>query len=125
MKRVALTVGSPGLDVEVEPRFGRAAYILLVDPDTMDWESVRNSGRDAWGGAGVRVAQVLDDRNVTDVVSGEFGPKAFEALKAAGIRMHRLESSTTAREAVEQLKAGDLAAVGTPSPGRRRGRGRW
>jgi predicted Fe-Mo cluster-binding NifX family protein len=124
MKRVALTVSSPNLDVEVEPRFGRSAYILLVDPDTMDWESLENPGRETRGGAGVRVAQVLRDQGVTDVVSGEFGPKAFEALRAAGITMHRFGSGTIAREAVELLRAGRVQEVGAPSRQRRRGRRR-
>ena len=89
MKRVALTVASPGLDQEVHPKFGRAGFILLVDPHTMKWESLANPGRDAGSGAGIRVAQLLNDRKVTDVISGEFGPKAQEALNAAGISLHR------------------------------------
>ncbi len=51
MNRVALTVASPNLDVGVEPRFGRAAYLLLVDPETMVFESLANPGRDAEGAA--------------------------------------------------------------------------
>jgi predicted Fe-Mo cluster-binding NifX family protein len=125
MKKVALTVGSPSLDVEVETRFGRSAFILLVDPDTMAWEWVENPGRDTRGGAGVRVAQVLSDRKVSDVVSGEFGPNAHDALQTAGILMHRCESGTTVRQAVERLKAGELPEVASSSRRRGRGRKRW
>ena len=136
MNRVALTVPSPNLDVEVEPRFGRAAYLLLVDPGSMACEVLANPGRDAEEGAGIRVAQVLSDREVSDVISGEFGPKAHDALKAAGISMHRCGSDTTAREAVGLLKDGKLGRAelatgpgwgggsGRGSGGGRRWRGR-
>lgn len=123
MTRVAVTVGSPGLDVEVEPKFGRAPFIVLVDPETMAWESLANPGWDARGGAGVRVAQVLSDHRVSDAVSGDFGPNAEDALEAAGIAMHRCGSGTTARKAVDLLKAGDLPEL-WPTPGRGRGRRR-
>ena len=122
---IALTVASPSLDVKVEPRLGRAPFLLLVDPETLAWESLENPGRDASGGAGVRVAQALSDRGIRDVVSGEFGPKAFEALRAAGITMHRLVSGTTAREAIGMLKAGELPEITDSPRGRGRGRRRW
>jgi predicted Fe-Mo cluster-binding NifX family protein len=108
MKSIALTVGTPDLDVEIEPRFGRAPFILLVDPDTMAWSSRENPARNAHGGAGIQVVQILDEHGVRDVISGEFGPKAHDALQAAGIRMHRCGFESTARQAVEALVAGGL-----------------
>jgi predicted Fe-Mo cluster-binding NifX family protein len=98
--------------------------ILLVDPKTMAWESIVNPGRDAGGGAGIRVAQILSERKVSDVISGKFGPNAQDALEAAGISMHRCRSNTTVREAIELLNAGNLPGAGVPSGGRRRWRRR-
>jgi predicted Fe-Mo cluster-binding NifX family protein len=112
MKRVALTVASPSLDETVNSKFGRADFILLVDPDSMAWESLENPGKDAGSGAGIRVAQLLNDRRVTDVICGEFGPKAQDALSTAGIRLHRCGPRTTAREAVDLFKAGKLGLAG-------------
>jgi predicted Fe-Mo cluster-binding NifX family protein len=108
MTQVAVTVSTPDLDAEVEPRFGRAPHILLVDPQTMSWTSVENPGRDAGSGAGIQVAQVLHDKGVSAVISGEFGPKAQDALVAAGIVMHRCPSRATARETVTLWRAGEL-----------------
>ena len=119
MKRIALSVASPSLDEKVHSKFGRADFILLVDPDTMAWESLANPGRDAGSGAGIRVGQLLSDRKVTDVISGEFGPKAWDVLNAAGINLHRCGSGTTVREAVDLLKAGKLGPAGAGTPGGR------
>ena len=112
MKRVALPVGSPGLDEKVNAKFGRADYIVVVNPGTMKWESLENPGKDAGSGAGIQVAQLLSDRKVTDVICGEFGPKAQDALNTAGITMHRCGSRTTVRKALDSLKAGKLKTVG-------------
>ena len=108
MSRIAISVGSPGLDAEIEPRFGQSAFILLVDPDTMAWDSVENPGGVSRGGAGVRAAQILRDLKVSDVISGAFGPNAQDTLQTAGIVTHRCDLGTSVRKAVEQLKAGEL-----------------
>lgn len=44
---------------------------------------------------------------VTVVLSGYVGPKAFEALKAAGIKVCQDLDGMTVREAVEKYKNGD------------------
>ena len=116
MGTIAVTARTPDLDQEVEPRFGRAPYVLLVDPDTLSWEALENPGLHASGGAGIQVAQLLSERGVGAVVSGEFGPKAHDALAAAGIAMHRCGPEVTARRAVELLQAGELGGK-DPMPG--------
>jgi predicted Fe-Mo cluster-binding NifX family protein len=113
---IAITVVSPDLKAELDPRFGRAPYVLLVDPGTLDWTSLENPGRQARGGAGIRLAQLLNDRKVDAVISGRFGPKATDALEKAGITMHSCEASCTAKEAISLLKDGKLGTQGGPRP---------
>ncbi|MFP4624420.1 MAG: NifB/NifX family molybdenum-iron cluster-binding protein, partial [Gemmatimonadota bacterium] len=110
MSMIAVTVTSPDLDAGLEPRFGRAPHVVLVDPETMEWEALDNPAWQASGGAGVQAAQLLSERKVSAVVSGEFGPNAHAALEAAGIVMHRCREAVTAREAVERVKRGETAA---------------
>ena len=116
-KKIAITAKSADLDGGVESRFGRAHLILLVDPATMAWQAVDNPGRSAVGGAGIQVARFLSGENVRAVVSGEFGPNAQEALKAAGIELYQCDAHTSARQAVERLKDGDLPRA---APSRKR-----
>ena len=33
--RIAITATGPTLDAEVDPRFGRCQYFIVVDPETM------------------------------------------------------------------------------------------
>lgn len=109
MAIIAVTTKSPSLDSEIEPRFGRAPHLLLVDSESLTWEVVENPAKDAGGGAGVEVAGLLSERGVNAVASGEVGPNAHAALVRAGIAMHRFPEGTTCREAVERVKAGEPA----------------
>jgi predicted Fe-Mo cluster-binding NifX family protein len=124
MHRIALTVATPDLDAEVDPRFGRADFILLVEPESMAWEALANPAREAAGGAGIQAAEFVAQNGAHAVCSGDFGPNAYEALEAAGIAMYRYESCRTAREAMERFKAGELPAADPPQQGRGRRRRR-
>ncbi len=106
---IAITAAAPDLDAKVDPRFGRAAHVLLVNPNTGKWKILENPGRHAGGGAGIKVAQLLNDHRVRTVISGRFGPKAQEALEKAGIAMVSCDGPCTAAEAVDQWKRGKLA----------------
>ena len=111
MKKIALTVSNPSLDTQVEPRLARSAFILLVEPETMTWVSLPNPGAKANSSAEVRIVQALSEWEVSDIVSGNFGATASEALRAAGITMHRFGFGTSAREAVGILRAGKFPTV--------------
>ncbi|HEY44472.1 MAG TPA: dinitrogenase iron-molybdenum cofactor biosynthesis protein [Anaerolineae bacterium] len=87
--KVAITAGEPNFEAKLEPRFGRCAYFLIVETETQDWKPMQNPAADAMGGAGPQAAQFLADQGVEAVISGEFGPNAYTALEAAGIRMFR------------------------------------
>ena len=52
---------------------------------------------------------------VTVVLSGYVGPKAFEALKAAGIKVCQDLDGMTVREAVEKYKNGDAPFADAPN----------
>ncbi|NTV74061.1 MAG: dinitrogenase iron-molybdenum cofactor biosynthesis protein, partial [Holophaga sp.] len=43
MRKIAVSSEGPDLDGPVDPRFGRAAGFIIVDPDTMTNEYVENS----------------------------------------------------------------------------------
>ena len=86
--KVAITASEPQFEAELEPRFGRCAYFLIVDTETQDWKPMKNPAAEAMGGAGPQAAQFLADNEVEAVISGEFGPNAYTALEAAGVRMY-------------------------------------
>jgi predicted Fe-Mo cluster-binding NifX family protein len=113
--RIILTVNSPSFDSKVDPRFGRSAYLLMVDTETQQWDAHANPGVNATNGAGIQAAQFVTEKKAEAVLSGDFGPHAFEALRAAGITMYLYEDCHTARQAIERFQAGQLRQAGTPT----------
>jgi len=87
----------------VDPRFGRAAYFLIHDTASGNYEIIDNSaGQQAAHGAGVQAAQIVAKHGVEIVVAGAFGPKVMQAFSAGSIRMIPWSGGTVA-DAVERV----------------------
>jgi predicted Fe-Mo cluster-binding NifX family protein len=121
--KIILTATSPSLDSKVDGRFGRGAYFLVVDLDTLEWKAHENPGVGAMGGAGSQAAQFAANQHVSAVISGDFGPNAYHALQAVGIGMYLYGAKSTVKEAIEYFKAGQLEHVGAPTGKGRHSRG--
>jgi len=115
--KIVLTVTSPSINADIDPRFGRGAYLLIIDSETQAWEAHENPGVSAAGGAGIKAAQFVAEFPAQAVLSGDFGPHAFAALQVAGIAMYLYGDSRTALEAIQRFKAGQLQAVGAATRG--------
>ncbi|MFC1967535.1 NifB/NifX family molybdenum-iron cluster-binding protein [Chloroflexota bacterium] len=111
--KIAVSSGGTGLTADVDPRFGRCPYFLLVDPETMELKAVENSGLAATGGAGIAAAQQVAAEKAEAVLTGHCGPNAFSTLQAAGIRVITGVSGTV-QDAVRDYKAGKYAAADQP-----------
>ena len=112
--RIAVSANQLTLDAEVDPRFGRCRYFIIVDTDTMEFETVENSGAMAGGGAGIVTAQVIADKGVEAVLTGNCGPNAFQVLSAAGIKVITGVFGKV-RDTVQDYKAGSLQPASQPN----------
>jgi predicted Fe-Mo cluster-binding NifX family protein len=126
--RIAISTKGNSISSQFDPRFGRAAYFVLVDDESGAWESYANPASSSGGGAGVQAAQFIADQGAQAAISGDFGPNAFEALSAASIRMVQADdrANITAKELLGEFREGRLRSVTAPAVNqrrRRRGRG--
>ncbi|MDD5510064.1 MAG: NifB/NifX family molybdenum-iron cluster-binding protein [Dehalococcoidales bacterium] len=112
--KIAISATAPNLDAEVEPRFGRCPYFIIVDPDTMQFEAVENSSAMASGGAGIASGQMIAGKGVSAVLTGNCGPNAYQVLSAAGITIITGVSGKV-RDAVSAYKAGQLQNTSQPT----------
>jgi len=83
--KIAISASGTNLDAEVDPRFGRCQYFIIADPETMEFEAVSNTSASAAGGAGISAAQMIVDKGVGVVLTGNCGPNAHQVLVSAGI----------------------------------------
>jgi len=112
--KIAISSTGPTLEDTVESRFGRCEFFLIVDPDTMDAESIPNPNISLGGGAGIQSAQLLANKGVSVVLTGNCGPNAFQTFGAGGIQVITGVQGTI-RAAVEQYKAGGMANAAGPN----------
>ena len=121
-----LTISADGaqLEAQLDTRFGRCAYFIFVDTETKAWEASPNPAINASGGAGTQAAQFIANQGAQAVISGHFGPNAFEALEAAGIKMYAAAGGRV-ESVVEEFSSGQLKQVTVPGKsGHHGGRGR-
>ncbi len=116
MEKIAVSCDGPGLDNPVESRFGRAAGFMIVDPETLEFEYLDNGSSQAMArGAGIQAAENVARSGAKVVLTGYVGPKAFQTLQAAGVRIGQKMENLTVREAVEQYKTGQIEIAQEPN----------
>jgi len=122
--KIAVTSTAKTLDSQVDQRFGRAAYFVIIDTETMDFRVIENESVTAAGGAGISSAKVVIDSGAEAVLTGNCGPNAERALSAAGVKLYTGVTGTVG-EAVELFKGGKLAAAAGPNVRPHFGTGNW
>jgi len=106
--KVAVTSQGLALSSELDPRFGRARYFIVVDIGSGKTTANDNaSNRESAQGAGVQAAQKVINLGVEAVITGSIGPKAAATLEAGNIRVHK-QNWGTVREAIERFKSTSL-----------------
>ena len=108
--KIGISAKGGSMEAEVEPRFGRCAYFLIVDSETMRFEAFSNPATTLTGGAGPRTVQEFVSRGAKVVLTGHVGPNAQQALEAAHLEVATGVSGTV-RKAVETYLAGSPAGA--------------
>jgi predicted Fe-Mo cluster-binding NifX family protein len=107
MGRIAISVTHEGEGMDA--RFGRAEAFLVVERETGEVvETIDNASVGASHGAGTAAASLMKSAGVNAVISGRYGPRAFDALRALGIETWVAPPGITAGEALRLLDEGDL-----------------
>jgi predicted Fe-Mo cluster-binding NifX family protein len=112
--KIAISATAGNLDTTLDPRFGRCPYFVILDSETMQFETIPNIALSAVGGAGIQAAQVVASKGVKVLITGNVGPNAFQALSATGIKVVT-GAFGTVREVVEKYKHGELKDTSAPT----------
>ena len=116
MVKIAVSCEEPGIDSQVDPRFGRAAGFCIVDPETLEFKFVDNGSSQAMAqGAGIQAAETVCRSGANVVLTGSVGPKAFRALSAAGIQVGQNLENMTVRQAIAKFKTGAVDMASKPN----------
>lgn len=87
--KVAISCLGRTLEDDLDPRFGRTAFFLVADTETLTFTVIDNAARAASGGAGIAAAQSVIDQKVEAIITGQLGPNAMNVLRDADIPMYQ------------------------------------
>lgn len=106
--RLCITATGKEIDANVEIRFGRAPWFLIVDTDTGTIiEAVENHAATQGQGAGIAATKLLSDKNIDAVLTGTVGPNAAQVFQTTGISLiEGLSPQDTVQEALVKFKQG-------------------
>jgi len=107
--KIAISSLGQDLDSQIDPRFGRAAYILIIDTVHNGVEVFDNSANlNAFKGAGIQAAAMLSKKGAEVLLTGYCGPNAYKTLQAAGVKVVN-DVSGKVKDAVDALIEGNLS----------------
>ena len=112
--KICITTQGDNIEAQVDPRFGRCQYFVIVDTDANETDVLENPNKDGMGGVGVQSGQLMAEKQVKAVLTGNVGPNAFQTLNAAGIEVVTGVSGTV-KEVIEKYKKGEFKSTPGPS----------
>ncbi|MBN2443880.1 MAG: NifB/NifX family molybdenum-iron cluster-binding protein [Spirochaetales bacterium] len=108
--KICITSQGNNLTSLVDPKFGRCAFFIIVNPETLEFEAISNNNASSGGGAGIQSGQLASEKDVKAVLTGNVGPNAFQTLKAAKIDIITGVSGTIS-EAIENYNNGKYKTI--------------
>jgi predicted Fe-Mo cluster-binding NifX family protein len=105
--KIAVSASGRDLDSQIDPRFGRCAYFIIIETDDMSFEAFDNESIALGGGAGIQSGQFVASKGAKTIITGNVGPNAVRTLNAAGVEVI-VGQSGTVRQAIENYKNGKL-----------------
>lgn len=111
--KIAFSAEGNNWESMIDPRFGRAKYLLLLDDTNQELKPFDNSANCAEAhGAGPKTAQSLLDIDSEVLITGNGpGRNAETVLRAGGVQVFVGASGMTIKEAYEAYMAASLTKV--------------
>ena len=114
--KICITSEGDNLESTVDPRFGRCQYFIIADTESEGFEAVKNPNMDSMGGAGIQSGQLISEKEIKVVLTGNVGPNAFSTLNAAGVKVITGISGKVS-DSIEKYKKGAFESTDGPSVG--------
>jgi predicted Fe-Mo cluster-binding NifX family protein len=103
MKTIITSTGDK-LTSKFDQRFGRAGWFCIYDNNVKSIDFIENSFKNTNGGAGTKTSEMAAELGASQVISGDFGPKAKSMLEKFNIQMIILsESDLCVEDVINQI----------------------
>jgi len=111
--KICVTAQGNTVESQLDPRFGRCAYFCIADTETGDTEFIQNNP--GGGGAGVAAGQLMINKDIKALITGNLGPNATQVLGATDIALYRGVMKSVA-ENIAEFKNNSLSSINDIGP---------
>ena len=89
--KIAISSTNKNIESNVSDVFGRCPYFIIAeikDGKIERTEAIKNKSADQTGGAGISAAQLMAEKDINVVITGNVGPRALDVLKQFNIDIY-------------------------------------
>jgi len=89
--KIAISSVGKNIESKVSDIFGRCPYFIIAEIENKKigkTEAIKNESTDQMSGAGIATAQLIAEKNVRAVITGNVGPRALDVLKQFKIEIY-------------------------------------
>ena len=110
--KIAVSSTGKNIGSDVSDVFGRCPYFIIVeikDKKVEKTEAIKNENLDQATGAGISSAQVLVEKNINVIITGNVGPRALDVLNQFNIEIYSGEG--TVKDVLQYFIDGKLKKI--------------
>jgi len=110
--KIAVSSTDKNIEGNVSDVFGRCSYFIITEINNkkiVKTETIENKNTDQMTGAGISTAQLMAEKNVKAVITGNIGPRALDVLKQFGIKVYYEDGII--KEVIEKFINGQLKEI--------------
>ncbi len=115
MQNIAICASGDNSTAMVDGRFGRCPFFMIWDTEASEFKSMKNTGIEAAHGAGTGAAQVLLQNKVGVILTTRIGPKAFQVLNSAGIKIYQGQDNMSVQALLDKYLDQQLQEIKQPN----------
>ena len=108
--KICITSSGETVESLLDPRFGRCSYFVVADLESGEHTVIPNEAGISGGGAGISSGQLMVEKGVEAIVTGNVGPNAMNVLKAADIKIYRGKNESVKKN-IENFKSEQLEKI--------------
>ena len=112
--KIAISSTGNKLESDVDARFGRCNYFLIVEVDKKkkeikNFKAIENTGKDQIGRAGITAGEIVAKQKVDAIITINLGPRAFSVFEQFKIKTYQGEGKI--KEVVQKFLNGKLKEI--------------
>jgi len=112
--KIAISSKGNNPESEVDIRFGRCDYFLILDVDEKNkkitnFKAIKNIAQTQTGGAGITAGEIVAKQKVDAIITVNVGPRAYSVFEQFGIKIYQAEGKI--KDVVQKFLNGKLKEV--------------